>query len=161
MKKIFKVLALLFVISFSGCNNLLNNSLQGKKLYYTYVKNVSIYGVTVPYYVEELEFDFITDGEVNITPTVIYGVSESDATLYNKKLKFNYTFKEGNLTISQMNAPTVKLTENGDFYVTSDGETYYKKSILELSTQQQKNRLIKELHTETVDEKIFSKKTVF
>jgi hypothetical protein len=161
MKKIFKIVAVLSLIIFSSCNNLLNNSLQGKKLYSTYVKNVSIYGVTVPYYVEELKFDFITDGEVNIIPTVIYGVSASDAELYNKKLKFNYTFKDGNLTISQLNTPTVKLTENSDFYLTSDGETYYKQSILELSIQQQKDRLTKELHTEGLDEKLFSKKTVF
>lgn len=161
MKKNFKILAMLSVICFSSCNSILNNSLKGKKLYSTYVKNISIYGVTVPYYVEELKFDFVTDDEVNIIPTVIYGVSASDAELYNKKLKCNYTFKDDNLTISQLNAPTVKLTESGDFYVTSDGETYYKQSILELSTQQQKDRLMKELHTEGLEEKMFSKKTVF
>ncbi|HEY8784353.1 MAG TPA: hypothetical protein VIM16_22185 [Mucilaginibacter sp.] len=156
-----RVLTLIFcVFNVWSCNIFSIESLEGKKLYFLYKKETTIYGISIPVYVEELEFYFVTKDEVQVVPTVFYGIGAEYA---NKSLKLNYTYKDDYLTISGINAGSVKLTESDNFYSTDAGETYYKNSILELSQEQKRDRIKKTLISTSlnIDSNFLQKETVF
>ncbi len=163
MKKLIPLIVFVSTISFS-CNLHSANSLVGQKLYFLYKKEISIWGIKSPLYIEELEFNFNTKDEVMIAPTAYYG--NGDALEANKQVKANYTFTNGYLTVLNLNLPATKLTESDGFYSTDAGEIYYKESIIRLSQDEKRDRLQKTLLSSMVDkEKIDSdfllKETIF
>ena len=138
-KKLTEVIMFLIIIISVSCNS--NKSVKGLKLYILTIEE-NRYGRTIVLDVNEREFNFLSDTEFEITPTVCYGGRFYDKNFYQRGYKYDYTYSDGRLMIPKFEMD-VTLIEKDSLFICSDNTIFFKNSIVQMNDVIKKDRLNK------------------
>ncbi|WP_247233744.1 hypothetical protein [Telluribacter sp. SYSU D00476] len=160
-----------FDINEIGLNKLLfwKNSLKGKKLYkidYTIKEDVTELGYFGVCALGEIEYHFINEEIVEVTPKAFYSTMEVPENLrgymrdilfdaINKAIneglnldtnsiktkKYNYYYKDNKLNVIGLNDTIVTLVELKDLYSGNNGDVYFKNSLLKMTNKDKEERI--------------------
>jgi len=101
--------------------------------------------------ISEVEFFFLSDSNVVVTPTVVYvNLNKDFFQIFLKHMEsqflpkeYLYRYENGALDIFEGGFEPIKIEEHDKFYSTSDGDTFYKESITSLTKEEKRNRIEK------------------
>lgn len=137
MKKIIYLFIVFSIVN--SCTEKNNNTFYNKKLYILGGDKANPYFVSA---LTEVQLEFRDNDSVYITKTACFTKNPALKNLSDIPIVFHFTYKDSILSVRGYNLDNVKITETPNSYKNDLGIPLYKKSILDLSLNEQHERLM-------------------